>query len=214
MFLPILGIILIIGALGYVAYTGQTNSVINGLGSAFDTITYKEGNFELTILNQKSQTQPHNTVTKVSSDITDTPNTLNGTSTELIITEEQIPTYSVSNIPPIIGYITLYDPTTNSPLKPYSYDYRLVIECNDTLNDFCNLMASNRGSTTNAGTDDEGNELGGKYEWNWSLFQTQASILPANTDFTIYDVTVFVDGISESGYFETFEKTYQIKIIP
>ncbi len=35
-----------------------------------------------------------------------------------------------------------------------------------------------------------------------------------NADYVIYDITIFVDGTSESGYFETFEKTYQIKVIP
>ncbi len=213
MILPIIGIIVIVFLIGYVAYTNQTNSVINGLGSAFNTITYKEGNFELTILNSKAQTQPHNTSTKVSSDINDIPNTLNGSSTELIIKEDQLPTYSVTNLPPVLGYIKLYDPYTDLPMKPYSYDYRLVIECAD-VNQFCNLVASNRGSTTNAGTDADGNELGGKYEWKWALFQTQDAILPSNADYVIYDITIFVDGTSESGYFETFEKTYQIKVIP
>ena len=209
MLLPVIGIIVIIGLIGYMAYESQSNSAINAIGSAFKTFTSgspKEGFQIVHVEPVKPQAQRESTVNNQTSIYTETVQQ----------TSDKISTYSVTNIPPIQGYITLYDANTN-PIKPFSYDYRITISCSDIAeSSFCNLdpAISNRGITTNAGTDENGNELGGKYFYDWSKFQTQTKILPSNVSEVYLDITVFVDSVDGFGNFVTHQSTQIIKIVP
>jgi len=212
MIYPIIAIIAILGIVGFMVVQGDSNTIMSAGSSAFDIITKGTPSQGFTI----THVNPSNI--KQDSVLQTTQN--QSTNSTEIITEETLPvddgilTYSASNIPPIQGYITLYDADQN-PIKPYSYDFRITISCS-SLGTYCNLdpSPSNRGTTTNGGTDEDGNELGGYYNWNWSLFQTQSNILPSNVDEVLLDVSLFIDVNRPDGTWVTEESSYLMRIIP
>ena len=209
--LAVLGIVAIVGFLIYFAYDNQTNSAVNAVGSIFESFIKKDDGYYIEFLSPKEQFQPQQISTL---DLTE--NAMNSTVQEPIIITDDIPTFSLTNIPPIQGYIILYDPNTGNPIKPFVYDYLLTIDCAD-LTEFCNLdFTSNRGQTSNAGLDSDGNELGGKFLWDWSHFKTQDAIIPSNVDSVIFNIKIFIDSLvpNTTGIFETFENKYQIRVVP
>jgi hypothetical protein len=217
MIAPIIAIIAVIALVGFLAYQGDSNSLISAGSSAFDVITKgtPAQGFTITHVNPEN---PQQSSTSQDSILQTTENSQTN-STQIISennvnAQDDILTYSISNIPPIQGYIKLYDADQN-PIKPYSYDYRITISCS-SLGSYCNLdpSPSNRGITTNGGTDENGNELGGYYNWNWSLFQTQSNILPSNVDEVLLDVSLFIDVNKPDGSWVTEESSYLMRIIP
>lgn len=206
---PVVGIMVIVVVVGIMVYQGNSNSVVSGVSSAFDTMTKGSPNegFQITHVTPKEPTQT-----------TVIDNGDSQTTQEVIVQQQdEIKTYSVSNIPPIDGYIKLYDANQN-PIKPYSYDYRITVSCSEIADsfDFCQFdnAISNRGTTENGGLDNNGNELGGKYYWNWSLFQTQDKILPSNTDEVILQVSLFVDVTLPDNSLVTKQSSYLMRIVP
>lgn len=208
--IPIIALIVIGGVVGTLVYQGQSNTVVSGISSAFDTFTSgsPEEGFEII----------HKTTKKPQSEKTVTNQSTNSTTVILndVYQKDEIITYSVTNIEPIQGYIILYD-SQQKPIKPYSYDFRISLSCSDLVEGFayCNLdPTSNRGTTTHAGQDDNGNDLGGHYYWDWQKWKTIEQILPSNVDEVIYDVTVFVDANGSDGSWVTEQSSYMIRIVP
>mgnify|MGYP000079535505 CR=1 FL=1 len=215
MIYPIIAIIAVIGLVGFIVYQGDSNSFISAGSSAFDVITKGTPAQGFTIMH----VNPENPKTVTQDSVLQVTENSQTNSTQVIsddnvVTDDGILTYSASNIPPIQGYIKLYD-SDQKPVKPYSYDYRITVSCS-SLGSFCNLepSPSNRGVTTNGGMDENGNELGGYYNWNWSLFQSSSDILPSNVDEVLLDVSLFIDVNKPDGTWVTEESSYLMRIIP
>lgn len=214
MIFPIIAIMAVVALIGFMAYQGNTNSVISAGSSVFDIITKGTPSQGFTITHVNPQNTNQNQDTIVQQSPIQSENTTQVVSESSVQYSDNILTYPVSNIPPIQGYIKLYD-ANQEPIKPYSYDYRITVSCSD-LSDFCNLepSPSNRGITTNGGLDEKGNELGGYYIWNWSNQFSQSKIMPSNVDDVLLDVSLFIDVNKPDGTWVTEESSYIMRITP
>lgn len=112
------------------------------------------------------------------------------------------------------GYIKLMDATTGNPMKPYTYDVLVQIHCDDDLNidddgfNFCTTDSIfGRVQTDDAGKNDNGDELGGYFNYVWYP--------KLNDSIAFYDVQVSVtsDQKNSAGQYENYENSYKIQLV-
>lgn len=134
---------------------------------------------------------------------------------QVLTPQQSIIQYSKSDVNGVTvsGYIILVDSITGENLKPYTYPVHFSIECDEDKNmvdgfNFCSTEAIfSRTTTTDAGKDKDGNDVGGYYEYRWH---------PSYRDSTaFYDVTILVtsDQKQIDGTFRNYEKTYKIQVL-
>lgn len=121
----------------------------------------------------------------------------------------------------IQGYAKLFNPVTGQPIKPYFYSYYITVDCAKVIEgfDYCQTdQILNRGVTEDAGSNDDGEEIGGKYFFRWRV-QNDAfvGIKDSNGDYIqkgLYDVRVFTKSeiIADTGRYEEIWNDFQIDL--
>lgn len=204
--LAVLVLAVIAVGLGYLIYTNNVETAIKTI-SAFDKFTVLKNNVEITHFVPKQEENIETT-----SFVNQTVD--NSTQLNQVTVIDDIPVFSVTNIPPIFGYIKIYD-SDNNPIKPYTYDYRISISCAKVDGfSYCIMNnITNRGETVNGGLDENKNELGGKYYYDMARWIPQNTILPANLDSVLLDVSILVDETDNYGIIHSEKTTYQMRIV-
>lgn len=119
------------------------------------------------------------------------------------------------------GTAKLINPVTLEPIKPYTYTYVFNIECAEIVNgfDYCHTDDVQRdGYTFDAGKDEDGNEIGGRFEEVWrpygddfaTTFDSGGNLVQKG----LYDVEVFVRSkkLAETDRYEEIWIRYQIEL--
>lgn len=134
---------------------------------------------------------------------------------QIIKPEPNITQYSKSDTKGVVisGYILLIDSITGDSVKPYKYKVLITIICDDNKNlvdgfNFCSTdPIFGRKETSDAGKDEDKNDLGGFYEYIWH---------PKGSDSSaFYDVTILVtsDQRQLDGTYLDYTKSYKIQVL-
>lgn len=134
---------------------------------------------------------------------------------QIIKPEPNITQYSKADTKGVIvsGYILLIDSNTGENVKPYKYKVLITIVCDDNKNlvdgfNFCSTdPIFGRKETSDAGKDEDKNDLGGFYEYIWH---------PKGSDSSaFYDVTILVtsDQRQLDGNYKDYTKSYKIQVL-
>ncbi len=134
---------------------------------------------------------------------------------EIITPVTNIPQYSKQDPRGVVvsGYILLNDEVTGEYIKPFVFKVLIEIQCDEDKNlvDGFNYCVTEgifgRVETENGGRDEDGNELGGFFEYVWH---------PKYTDTSgFYDVNILVtkDQAQVDGTYKEYEKSYKIQVL-
>jgi len=134
---------------------------------------------------------------------------------QIITPVENIPQYTKADKRGVIvsGYILLKSDVTGENIKPYNFNVYISIICDEDLNmvEGFNYCSTNdifgRIVTVDGGTDKDGNELGGFYEYFWH---------PKNSDSSaFYDVDILVTKNQPQldGTYKDYGKSYKIQVL-
>ncbi len=113
----------------------------------------------------------------------------------------------------VSGYILLKNDVSGNNIKPYTFNVYVSITCDDDLNivDGFNFCSTNsifgRVVTTDGGTDQDGNDLGGFFEYVYHpTLQTSSAF---------YDVKILVtkNQPQVDGTYKDYEKSYKIQVL-
>ncbi len=134
---------------------------------------------------------------------------------QIITPVENVPQYSKKDKRGVVvsGYILLKDDVTGESIKPYNFKVYISIICDDDLNmvEGFNYCSTNdifgRVTTVDGGTDEDGKELGGFFEYVYHpTLQTSSAF---------YDVKILVtkDQPQVDGTYKDYEKSYKIQVL-
>ncbi len=134
---------------------------------------------------------------------------------QIITPVENIPQYTKADKRGVVvsGYILLKSDVTGENIKPYNFNVYISIICDDDLNmvEGFNYCSTNdifgRIVTVDGGTDKDGKELGGFYEYFWH---------PKNSDSSaFYDVDILVTKNQPQldGTYKDYGKSYKIQVL-
>ncbi len=121
----------------------------------------------------------------------------------------------------IQGYSKLIHPVTLKPITPYFYKFNIVIDCAEIAKgyDYCNTeQILFTGITTDAGKDEDGNDLGGKWNHKWRpTLNTYAGSTNRDGELTqkgMYDISIFVMSktLEDTKRYEEWSGTFQIEM--
>ncbi len=113
----------------------------------------------------------------------------------------------------VSGYVIIIDSATQQPMKPYTYDVMIQIECDLVLNDvdgfnYCNTNPLvGRVQTEDAGQDNDGVDKGGYYKYVWHPPNV------ASSGFYDIVITIVSDQKNQEGRYENYEKSYKIQVL-
>lgn len=134
---------------------------------------------------------------------------------QIISPLENVPQYSKEDPRGVVvsGYILLKDQVTGDNIKPYIYKVLISLECDNDRNmvDGFNYCSTNsifgRVETEHGGRDEDGNELGGFFEYIWHP--------KINDSSAFYDVNILVtkDQPQLDGTYKDYEKSYKIQVL-
>lgn len=134
---------------------------------------------------------------------------------QIISPQENVPQYSKEDPRGVVvsGYILLKDQVTGDNIKPYIYKVLISLECDNDRNmvDGFNYCSTNsifgRVETEHGGRDEDGNELGGFFEYIWHP--------KINDSSAFYDVNILVtkDQPQLDGTYKDYEKSYKIQVL-
>lgn len=134
---------------------------------------------------------------------------------QIVTPEKNIIQYSKDDTKGVVvsGYIILIDSNTGENIQPYKYKLLITIECDDDKNivdgfNFCSTSSIyGRTETLDAGKDQDGNDKGGYYEYNWHPKLVDSS--------AFYDVSILVtsDQRQLDGSYRDYTKTYKIQVL-
>ena len=134
---------------------------------------------------------------------------------QIITPQENVPQYSKEDPRGVVvsGYIILKDEATGDNIKPYTYKVLISLECDNDRNmvDGFNYCSTNsifgRVETEHGGRDEDGNELGGWFEYIWHP--------KINDSSAFYDVNILVtkDQPQLDGTYKDYEKSYKIQVL-
>lgn len=117
----------------------------------------------------------------------------------------------------------LTHPETLQPIIPYTYTWIINIECAEVVIgfDYCNMNdVQADGFTADAGKDEDGNDLGGEYEYVWHPSGiTYAGTYTKTGELVqkgLYDVEVFIRSktLEDTKRYEEWWDIYQIEMRP
>jgi len=162
---------------------------------------------------QSEKITPTKTVTEKAS--AENATTVEKAVEQIIKPEPNITQYSKGNTKGVVvsGYILLIDSITGENVKPYKYKVLITIICDDDKNlidgfNFCSTdPIFGRKETSDAGKDEDKNDIGGFYEYIWH---------PKGSDSSaFYDVTILVtsDQRQLDGTYKDYTKSYKIQVL-
>ena len=117
----------------------------------------------------------------------------------------------------------LINPVTLLSIEPYTYTYIINIECAKILDgfDYCSTFDVHAdGFTSDAGKDEDGNDLGGEYDFIWRPSgETYAGTYTNSGELVqkgLYDVEVFIRSktLEETDRYDEWWDIYQIEMRP
>jgi len=164
--------------------------------------------------------QPESTKIQPSEDIVEKAKQENATDADkameqLLTPEENIIQYTKKDPKGVVvsGYILLKDEVTGENIKPYTYKLLITIICSEEENmidgfSYCSTKdIFGRVDTEAGGLDEDGNDLGGFYEYVWHPKLADAS--------AFYDVDILVtkDQAQLDGTYKDYEESYKIQVI-
>lgn len=134
---------------------------------------------------------------------------------QIITPEENIPQYSKQDPRGVVvsGYILLKDEVTGENIKPYTFKVLLTIMCDEEKNlvdgyNYCSTKdIFGRVETEHGGKDEDGNDLGGFFEYVWH---------PKFSDTSgFYDINILVtkDQPQVDGTYKDYNKSYKIQVL-
>lgn len=134
---------------------------------------------------------------------------------QILTPVENIPQYSKADKRGVIvsGYILLKDDVTGEIIKPYTFNVYIRIGCDQDLNmvEGFNYCSTNdifgRIVTVDGGTDEDGRELGGFFEYFWHP--------KINDSSAFYDIEILVtkNQPQVDGTYKDYEKSYKIQVL-
>ena len=134
---------------------------------------------------------------------------------QIISPQENVPQYSKEDPRGIVvsGYILLKDEITGDNIKPYTYKVLISLQCDNDRNmvDGFNYCSTNsifgRVETEHGGRDEDGNELGGFFQYIWHP--------KINDSSAFYDINILVtkDQPQLDGSYKDYEKSYKIQVL-
>lgn len=162
---------------------------------------------------QSEKITPSKTVTEKAS--AENATTVEKAVEQIIKPEPNITQYSKADTKGVVvsGYILLIDSITGENVKPYKYKVLITIVCDDDKNlidgfNFCSTdPIFGRKETSDAGKNEDGNDLGGFYEYVWHAKGSDSS--------AFYDVTILVtsDQRQLDGNYRDYTKSYKIQVL-
>ncbi len=113
----------------------------------------------------------------------------------------------------ISGYVLLKDEITGENIQPYVFKVLIEIQCDDEKNlvdgyNYCSTKGIfGRVETEHGGKDDQGNDLGGYFEYVWHPKFADSS--------AFYDINILVtkDQAQLDGTYKDYEKSYKIQVL-
>lgn len=164
--------------------------------------------------------QPESTKIQPSEDIVTKAKQENATDAEkameqILTPQENIPQYTKKDPKGVVvsGYILLKDEVTGENIKPYIYKVLITIICSEEENmidgfSYCSTKdIFGRVDTETGGEDENGNDLGGFYEYVWHPKLADA------TAFYDVDILVTKDQAQLDGTYKDYEESYKIQVI-